>query len=119
MNAQQRYLFDLTGFLHLPAVLTPEQLQKARAAAAQYFQTPAEDLPADMGLEIDGRRYTNSFAFHKDLETQKPRTSPITNFRPTRKIGMKLCPPKPWSWSGEDGLNSTEKGDERYLQRCT
>ena len=68
MNAQQRYLFDLTGYLHLPAVLATGQLKKARAAAAQYFRTPAEELPAGMGLEIDRRRYTNSFAFHKDLE---------------------------------------------------
>ena len=68
MNPQQRYLFDLTGFLHLPAVLTTGQLEKARAAAALYFRTPAEKLPAHMGLEIDGRRYTNSFAFHRDLE---------------------------------------------------
>ncbi len=68
MNPQQRYLFDLTGYLHLPGVLTSEQLEKARSAAAQYFRTPAEKLPAHMGLEIDGRRYTNSFAFHRDLE---------------------------------------------------
>ena len=34
MNEEQRYLFDLFGFLHLKAVLTPEQLSAAAAAAA-------------------------------------------------------------------------------------
>ena len=69
MNAQQRYFFDLTGFLHLESVLTKDQLAKARAAAEKYINTPTDQLPVDMGLEIDRRRYTNSFAFHKDLET--------------------------------------------------
>ena len=54
--------------MHIESVLSSEQLERALVAAEQYINTPEEKLPIDMGLEIDRRRYTNSFAFHKDLE---------------------------------------------------
>ena len=45
MNDQQRYFFDLTGFLHVESVLTNEQLERALVAAEQYINTPEEKLP--------------------------------------------------------------------------
>ena len=37
MNEEQRYLFDLFGFLHLKAALTPGQLVEASEAANRYI----------------------------------------------------------------------------------
>ena len=45
MTEEQRYLFDLCGFLHLKNVLTPEELDAASEAARRYIDSAPEDLP--------------------------------------------------------------------------
>ena len=37
MTEQQRYLFDLCGYLHLSNALTPEDLDAASQAAGRYI----------------------------------------------------------------------------------
>ena len=82
MTPEQRYFFDLTGYLHLQGVLEGAQLVAAQEAAQRYIDTPPEDVPA--GLEINLERehfnlYINAFAFDKALEalTLHPQTWPI------------------------------------------
>ena len=67
MREQQRYLFDLTGYLHLEKAIRGEELAEAQAAAERYIQTPPDELPPDFGSR-DGRIYENGFAFEKSLE---------------------------------------------------
>ena len=86
MTPEQRYLFDLTGYLHLENALSEEELKNAREATERHLNTPEEELPAGFG--IDGRRYLHGFAFDKCLEalTMHPATWPIikelTNDKP-------------------------------------
>ena len=77
MTAEQRYLFDLHGYLHLKNVLSAKELAAARAAAERYVDTPPDELPA--GFRVDGRRYEHGFAFDRALErlTMHPVTWPI------------------------------------------
>ncbi|MDP6506440.1 MAG: phytanoyl-CoA dioxygenase family protein, partial [Planctomycetota bacterium] len=77
MTSEQRYLFDLNGYLHLKNVLSEDELHLAREAACRYINTPPEDLPK--GFEVDGNRYVNGFAFDKALECLvfHPKTWPI------------------------------------------
>ena len=82
MTPEQRYFFDLTGYLHLEGVLQGAQLAAAQEAAQRYIDTPPEEVPA--GLEINLERehfhwYINAFAFDKALETltMHPHTWPI------------------------------------------
>lgn len=66
MNEEQRYLFDLYGFLHLQAALTPEQLDAASEAANRYIGSAPEDLPPD--FKINGKGHAHGFAFDRALE---------------------------------------------------
>lgn len=82
MTPEQRYFFDLTGYLHLKGVLQAAELQAAQAAAQRYIDTPPEEVPA--GLEINLERehfnwYLHAFAFDKALEALAlhPATWPI------------------------------------------
>ena len=77
MTAEQRYLFDLHGYLHLRNVLSAEELAAARAAAERYVDSPPDQLPE--GFRVDGRRYEHGFAFDRALErlTMHPATWPI------------------------------------------
>ena len=40
MTPKQRYLFDLTGYIHLKNVLSDEELQNAQDAVERCVQTP-------------------------------------------------------------------------------
>ena len=86
MTSEQRYFFDLTGYLHLKKVLNAEELHKAQEAADRYIHTPLDALPA--GFAADHGNYTHGFAFDKALEvlTMHPTTWPIikelTNDKP-------------------------------------
>ena len=51
MTPQQRYFFDLTGYLHLEGVLQGEELKAAQDATQRYIDTPPDQVPA--GLEIN------------------------------------------------------------------
>ena len=77
MTAEQRYLFDLHGYLHVRNALSAEELAAARAAAERYVATPPEELPEGFG--VDGKRYLNGFAFDPALEclALHPSTWPI------------------------------------------
>ena len=77
MTAEQRYLFDLHGYLHVRNALSAEELAAARAAAERYVATPHEELPEGFG--VDGKRYLNGFAFDPALEclALHPSTWPI------------------------------------------
>ena len=66
MTPEQRYFFDIAGYLHLENALGEEELRKAREAADRYMNTPPDQLPP--GFEIDGWRHTHGFAFDKALE---------------------------------------------------
>ena len=44
MTSDQRYFFDVTGYLHLKNVLSSEALQKAQEAAERYVQSPPNQL---------------------------------------------------------------------------
>ncbi|NKB69475.1 MAG: hypothetical protein GKR89_20580 [Candidatus Latescibacteria bacterium] len=86
MTPQQRYLFDVTGYLHLPNALSPDELERGRRATQRYLDTPPDQLPP--GFAIDGKRHLHGFAFDKALEALvfHPSTWPIvkelTNDKP-------------------------------------
>jgi hypothetical protein len=91
MTEEQRYLFDLNGYLHLRNVLSNEELSAAQEAAERYINTPEDELPE--GFEIKDKRHLHGFAFDKALErlTLHPTTWPIikeiTNGRPRLTSG--------------------------------
>ena len=62
MTLKQRYLFDITGYLHLKNVLTSEILRTAQEAVDRYITTPIDQMPD--GFEFTGL-YQNGFAFDK------------------------------------------------------
>lgn len=66
MTPDQRYLFDASGFLHLPGILQGDELQKAQAAVQRYVDCPPDDLPPGFNPQNDG--YPHGFAFDKALE---------------------------------------------------
>ncbi|NKB68568.1 MAG: hypothetical protein GKR89_16015 [Candidatus Latescibacteria bacterium] len=68
MTPEQRYLFDINGYLHLPNVLSSRELAAARAAVDRYMGTPPEELPEGFSCSEDGKSYANGFAFDKALE---------------------------------------------------
>ena len=65
MNAEQRYLFDLFGFLHLKAALTPRQLVAASEAANRYIDGAAEDRPPE--FTANGKGHAHGFAYDREL----------------------------------------------------
>ena len=82
MTPDQRYFFDLTGYLHLRDVLSPEELAPAQAAADRYINMPPEEWPPEFGADLERRDitgYQHGFAFDKSLEvlTRHPTTWPI------------------------------------------
>ena len=66
MTPDQRYLFDASGFLHLPGILQGEELQKAQAAVQRYIDCPPDKLPP--GFTPNNGAYPHGFAFDKALE---------------------------------------------------
>lgn len=71
MTPEQKYLFDLTGYLKIPGVLRGDQLFRAQEAAQRYIDTPPDAVPD--GFEINLERehfnwYVHAFAFDKALE---------------------------------------------------
>ena len=68
MTEEQRYLFDLCGFLHLENVLTPEELDAASDAANRYIDSAPEDLPPHFGRSENLKGFAHGFAFDRALE---------------------------------------------------
>lgn len=82
MTPDQRYFFDLTGYLHLRGVLSAAELAPAQAAADRYITMPPEAWPLEFGADLTRRDltpYQHGFAFDKSLEvlTRHPATWPI------------------------------------------
>ena len=50
MTPEQRYLFDVQGFLHLKGAIAPDEVQRARAAAERYCSTAPEELPPGFAI---------------------------------------------------------------------
>ena len=65
MTPKQRYLFDVTGYLHLENVITGDALAEAAEAVDRYITTPPDELPP--GFEQQGL-HQHGFAFDKSLE---------------------------------------------------
>ena len=83
MTEEQRYQFDLWGYLHIPGALSEKEVEAARAAAQRYVDSKPEDLPPGFGIEE--KRHLHGFAFDKALErlTMHPASWPIRT-TPTR-----------------------------------
>lgn len=116
MTPEQRYMFDLQGFLHLEQVLAGDELEKCQDAAQCYLDTPDDELP--LGFERDGIRHLNAFGFDKCLEAlvmhpvtwpivmeltnDKPRLSggTLTVNRPGEEVvaGCLHCARDDWGW---------------------
>mgnify|MGYP001166394611 CR=1 FL=1 len=77
MTEEQRYQFDLWGYLHIPGALSEKEVEAARAAAQRYVDSKPEDLPPGFGIEE--KRHLHGFAFDKALErlTMHPASWPI------------------------------------------
>ena len=84
MTPEQRYLFDVQGFLLLSGAIGDLEVKTARSAAEKYSHS--ESLPA--GFSIDGRLHKHGFAFDSSLQglTMHPSYWPIilelTNGKP-------------------------------------
>ncbi len=82
MTPEQRYFFDLTGYLHLKEVLSGAELKAAQEAAEQYIRMPPAQWPPGFSADLERKDitgYKNGFAFDKTLEgfTLHPATWPI------------------------------------------
>ena len=86
MTPEQRYLFDVRGFLHLKDVLDAEELEECQEATARYINTPDGELPP--GFEHKGWLHSHGFAFDKCLERLPlhpgifPIVCELTRYRP-------------------------------------
>ena len=90
MTPEQRYLFDVTGYLHVKNAVTGEALAKAQEAADRYVFCPPDQRPPgfrtrprEMTVEDLGNlpliRYEHGFAFDRALEaiTMHPAIWPL------------------------------------------
>lgn len=77
MTPNQRYLFDLRGYLHLENVLTAQELSSAQEAIEKLVQSAPNKLPP--GIQRSGEGFSNGFSADKSLEvlTLHPSTWPI------------------------------------------
>ena len=75
LTEEQRYLFDLNGYLHLRGVLSSLELEAARAAVSEYVahssggaDSPSPPLPDGFDAPEGGRgNFPNGFAFSPAL----------------------------------------------------
>ena len=79
MTPEQRYLFDVTGYIHLPNALSAEELKNAQEAVERVVHTPKEEMPPGCAKGPDGGGCSNGFSFDKSLEalTMHPASWPI------------------------------------------
>ena len=74
MTPEQRYLFDVTGYLHIEGAVTGDALKEAQEAVDRYIHTPLDERPEEFttrprDLEPGkGGRYEHGFAFDRSLE---------------------------------------------------
>ena len=109
MTPEQRYLFDLNGYLHLRQALSDDELNAAQKAAERYVTTPESELPEGFGK--DGKRHLHGFAFDKALErlTVHPATWPIVT---------ELTNGRPRLTSGTLQVNIPDQNDEALRLHC-
>jgi len=75
MNAKQKYLFDLNGYLHLKDVLATDELSKAQAAIDRLLEMPSDKLPLGIarnnsaGAGNGDTAFSNGFSADKSLES--------------------------------------------------
>lgn len=86
MSPEERYWFDLTGYLHLKGVLQGEELGRVQAAAERFLNTPEAERPP--GYLIRDKAYHHAIGFDRAIDqlAVHPRLWPIirefTNGRP-------------------------------------
>ena len=127
MTPEQRYFFDLTGYLHLQQALSSEELELAQQAAQHYIDTPNEQLPPGFEFISDREHfnwYVHAFAFDKALEalTFHPQTWPIirelTSGKPRLGGGNMMVDGPGWPFhplhSGRDIVRSRGLTDTRH-----
>jgi hypothetical protein len=71
MTPEQRYFFDVFGYLHLKGVIEPEDLTAAQEAAERYVRTPPEQVPPGFGIKEPSKGFLlfqYGFAFEGALE---------------------------------------------------
>ena len=66
MTPEQRYLFDVTGYLHLKNAIKDEELEAAQEAADRYINASPAELPP--GFDSSGKHLPNGVAFSRALE---------------------------------------------------
>lgn len=95
MTPEQRYFFDVTGYLHLENVITGDELKAAQEAADTYINASPEELPD--GFDASGKHLPNGFAFSRALEalTMHPATwsiiKELTNNKPQLARGTMIA----------------------------
>lgn len=112
MTPEQRYDFDLQGWVHLPSALTPTELEQGRAAA--YEATGASSLPDAPGSSNDarpppwrdprlGQLYFNQTAWPVIME--------LTRGQPMVRLGLgRIIHDSPGGSSGGGMLHSNREG---------
>lgn len=71
MTPEQRYFFDVFGYLHLKGAIEAEDLAAAQEAAERYVNTKPEEVPPGFNIhqKTDGwYRFEYGFAFDRALE---------------------------------------------------
>ena len=66
MTPKQKYLFDLTGYLHLKNVLTAEELSRTQTAIDHLLSIPTNQLPS--GIQRSSEGFSNAFSFDESLQ---------------------------------------------------
>ena len=51
MTPEQRYFFDVFGYLHLKGAIEPDDLKAAQEAAERYVRTPPDQIPPGFGIQ--------------------------------------------------------------------
>ncbi len=95
MTPEQRYWFDLTGYIHLKQVLKGDELARVQEAVDNYLNTPPGQRPE--GYKIRDKEYHHAVGFDRALDALAvhPATWPIirefTNGRPQMSGSGVIC----------------------------
>ena len=107
MTPEQRYLFDVQGFLLLSGALSDDEVASARTAAEKYSRS--ESLP--IGFSVEGLLHKHGFAFDPSLQslTMHPSYWPII---------LELTNGKPRLVSGTLQISRHDLQDEATRLHC-
>jgi hypothetical protein len=67
MTAEQRWLFDTQGFLHLRAALDPAELAAAQRAADAYIRAHAPPAAELERADVEGRAWPEGFGAQRAM----------------------------------------------------